>query len=95
MIDVIIKLFFEKKKKAVEKPKTIIMKNRRDIELSRANEEYFKKIKTPDQAQTCLSGYFKNIKGLNYIERTKSLPIAIIEGQSSRQEFLKFAYLHQ
>lgn len=79
MIDTIIKLFFEKKKRQRKCVKTLITTNRHEVNIVQDRNRFYNKIKTPESDKTCLSGYFKNNKGLNYIERTKHLPIAVIE----------------
>ncbi len=79
MIDTIIKLFFDKKKKRIEQPKTIITENRQSVATVRACNKFYSQIKVPESEKTCLSGYFKNNKGLNFIERTQRLPIAVID----------------
>lgn len=78
MIDKIIELLFTKKPKVKYAPKTVIASNRKEQDVERARAIYLDKIKNPESPETCLSRYFKNNKGLNYIERTTSLYVAKI-----------------
>ena len=79
MFDSIIKMFFYKEQ-TKKKVKTIIHSNRENQVLKNAQENYFNNLKNPESQETCLSEYFKNNKGLNYIERNTKLHVATIVG---------------
>lgn len=68
MLDKIIKSFFIRTVKAKEVKCITLVSDYRDIKFKKEN--ILKK-------QTCLSGYFKNNKGLNYVERAKFNQIVI------------------
>ncbi len=77
MFEKIIKTFFTKSyiKTSV---KTYIKDNREICNNGRAeNQKVFCK-KNPENIETYLSGYFKNNKGLNVVERTTKLYVATI-----------------
>lgn len=76
MVDYILKHFFTKKKK---NSITLIKENRSKVDFS--SRKGMLTTKKPESEYTCLSGYFKNNKGLNLIERTTRLKIAIYSNQ--------------
>lgn len=79
MINKIIKALFTKKSKPVKKQQTLIMRDRKINIQERYSASCLSREKDAEESHTCMSKYFKNNKGLNYIERNFRLCVAIID----------------
>ena len=79
MINKIIKTLFNKKSKPIRKQTTLIMRDRKIKMQEPYSASCLSRESKAEEGHTCLSKYFKNNKGLNYIERNVRLCVAVIE----------------